>query len=255
MPLSTPTSAATATIQPPPSPTPLLPDTGWEELQIGLQRRIINLLDEQGTHLEQLYLLRINPQYFTFNIAYDPEAKTLEDWQHETNALIVLNGGFFRFENSSFIPNGLTIIDGLPIGIGYGPFGGMFVVTKDGPELRWLSQTPYDPNEMIYAALQSFPVLVKPGGILGFPEEHEDNLQARRTVLGQTKTGEFLFLVASIGYFTLHQLSSYLIQSDLNLDIALNLDGGPSTGLFLSMPREYVLSYVPVPVVITVSNP
>jgi hypothetical protein len=33
------------------------------------------------------------------------------------------------------------------------------------------------------------------------------------------------------------------------------LDGGPSTGLFLSMPREYVLSYVPVPVVITVSNP
>jgi uncharacterized protein YigE (DUF2233 family) len=215
---------------------------------------LINLFDENGRHVEELYTLRLDPDHYTFNIAFDPEGKVLESWQEDTDALVVMNGGFFRIENSGYIPNGLTIIAGESMGVSYGPFGGMFIVKDDGPELRWLSHSPYDPNEVILAALQSFPVLVKPGGTLGFPEENEDHIQARRSVIGQRKDGLILFFVASKGYFTLHTLSKYLVESDFELDIAVNLDGGPSSGLILSHPYKIIPSFVPLPVVITVSK-
>jgi hypothetical protein len=93
-------------------------------------------------------------------------------------------------------------------------------------------------------------VLVKPGGVLGFPEHFEDNLQARRTVIGQDQEGRILFVVAPRGHFTLHRLSRYLTESDLNLDIAINLDGGPSTGILVANPQEIIPSQTPLPIVI-----
>jgi uncharacterized protein YigE (DUF2233 family) len=246
------TSIQVATDTGTPSPTPALLDTGWVELQPGLERRIINYFDDENTHVEQIYALQLNPEYFTFDIAYHPGTKTLEAWQLETNALVVFNGGFFRIENETSIPNGLTILNGQAMGTSYGSFAGMFVVTHEGPELRWLADEPYDADETLVAAFQSFPLLVKPGGELGFSEENEDNLQARRSVIGQTKNGDLLFIITSKGYFTLHQLSVYLVESDFDLDIAINLDGGPSSGMLLSTPYEFVPSYIPLPIVITV---
>jgi hypothetical protein len=59
-------------------------------------------------------------------------------------------------------------------------------------------------------------------------------------------------IVAPQGYFTLHQLSVYLTESDLNLDIAFNLDGGGSTGVLVANPREIIPSKVLLPFVILV---
>jgi cellobiose-specific phosphotransferase system component IIB len=71
-------------------------------------------------------------------------------------------------------------------------------------------------------------------------------------VIAQDKEGRFLLIVAPQGYFTLHQLSAYLTDSDLDLDIALNLDGGGSTGLMVAKPREIIPSKVLLPFVILV---
>ena len=102
------------------------------------------------------------------------------------------------------------------------------------------------------AGLQSFPVLVKPGGEPGFPAELEDNVTARRTVIAQDREGRILLLVSPRGDFTLHRLSLHLTNSDLDLDIALNLDGGPSTGIMLAEPREVIPSQTLLPIVILV---
>lgn len=118
----------------------------------------------------------------------------------------------------------------------------MLAIHPDLAELRWLEEKPYDSYEPLQAALQSFPVLVKPGGELGFGVERENYAKARRTVIAQDKDGRILFIVAPQGYFTLHQLSVYLTESDLNLDIALNLDGGGSTGILVANPRELIPS-------------
>jgi exopolysaccharide biosynthesis protein len=71
-------------------------------------------------------------------------------------------------------------------------------------------------------------------------------------VLGQDRNGRILFIVAPQGYFVLHQLSVYLTESDLNLDIAVNLDGGGSTGVLVSDPREVIPPTRPIPFVILV---
>jgi hypothetical protein len=243
-PLPEPTSAA--------SPTLIIPDTGWKRLRPGLERRVINLLRETGEPLEHLLILRLEPDEFLFGVRYHPQPLSLEAWQSETDALIVLNGGYFRLEGGTPVPNGLIVLDGEAMGSSYGDFAGMLAVTQHGPELRWLAQDPYDPNEPLLAGLQSFPVLVKPGGVLGFPAGEEDNQAARRSVIGMDRDGRLLLMVASIGNFTLHTLSTYLVQSDFDLDIAVNLDGGPSSGMLLAEPFEVIPAYAPLPIVITV---
>lgn len=131
-------------------------------------------------------------------------------------------------------------------------YGGMLAIDPSGAELRWLVQEPYNSLEPLQAALQAFPMLVKPGGALGFPAARENYARARRTVIAQDNDGRILIIVAPQGYFTLHQISAYLTESDLNLDIALNLDGGGSTGILVANPREVIASKVLLPFVILV---
>jgi hypothetical protein len=253
-PLPTVTPIPTYTLTPAPTLTPTLkPPNGWDQLQPGLERRTLRITNENNA-LESLYVLRLDPTHFRFEVAYDPQGLLLDAWQAQTGALIVVNGGYFREENEQYLPNGLTVIDGATIGTSYGDFGGMFAVTETGPDLRWLAQRSYDPNEPLLAALQSFPILVKPGGELGFPAEHEDHLTARRTVIAQDREGRILLMVAPQGNITLHQLSAYLTASDLDLDIAINLDGGPSSGILLAEPSESIPTFSPLPIVIMVFN-
>lgn len=213
---------------------------------------MIRLFNDQSQHIESLYLFRLNQNLFRLDVAYRPAPLSLEDWQKETSALMIVNGGFYREENETPIPNGLTILNGQAFGSSYDSFGGMLAIGDGWAEVRWLAQKPYDSGEPLWAGLQSFPLLVKPGGELGFPAEFEDNVQARRTVIAQDREGHILFIVTPRGHFTLHQLSLYLTGSDLDLDIALNLDGGPSSGILLANPREIIPSQTLLPIVILV---
>ena len=129
----------------------------------------------------------------------------------------------------------------------------MLAVLPNRVEVRWLQSTPYDPAESLLAAVQSFPVLVKPGGVLGYPEE--DGSPSRRSVIAQDTSGRILIIVCPHGAFTLHQLALTLLESDLELQIALNLDGGTSTGLMatLSDYKIQIPGYAPIPAVITLN--
>jgi hypothetical protein len=266
LPTATTALAASATPLPiDPSPTAPVPsptsesiplvtpqDSGWEPLRKGLERRAIQVRDAEGLTLESLFILRVDPSLYAFRTAYQPQGKMLEGWLADSGALIAINGGYYRMEGETMIPTGLTIIDGGLMGESYGDFAGMLAVNEAGPDLRWLAQVPYDPAEALTSAVQSFPLLIKSGGELGFPAELEDYQQARRTVIARDRAGRFLLLVAPRGYFTLHQLSRFLTESDLELDIALNLDGGPSSGLLLAEPPGGEPALLPVPVVILV---
>lgn len=228
-----------------PSPPP---DTGWQPLRPGLERRILTLHDETERPYESLYLLRLEPDQFRFEIAYQPDApKGLLEWQAASGALIVVNGGFFTEANEA---TGLMVVDGQASGTSYVDFGGMLAITEAGPEIRWLVERPYTPDDSLRYALQSFPMLVKPGGVPGYLDE--DGRPARRTVIGMDENGRFLIILTRRSRFTLSQLSTWLAASDLDLDLALNLDGGTSSGLILAQPREELLPFVLLPAVITI---
>lgn len=246
--LPTPTLAASAPTAPSVTATPVNPDSGWSTLQPGLEQRVLNLTGPDGDWLESLLILRLQPQLFHFDVAYSPgEPQSLTSWQAQSGALLVVNGGFFTEEN---LATGLLISGGQRHGVSYEAFGGMFAVTADGPSLRWLPQQPYNPDEALQAALQAFPMLLTPGGVPG--PSSDDGQRARRTVVAQDNSGRILFLLAMRGHFTLYELSRYLQQSDLDLDMALNLDGGASTGLILADPPLFVPPLSLLPAVITV---
>ena len=234
------------------STTESTPDTGWSLLQPGLERRLIRIFNAQNQLVETMYIWRLDQKYFRFDVAFDQKGKSLEGWQKETSASLVMNGGYFRTENEKYFPNGLTILNGRSSGKSYQGYGGMLAINEYQAEVRWLVEKPYNAQEALHAALQSFPILVKPGGQLGFGPEREDHRPARRTVIGEDREGRILFILAPRGYFTLHQLSVYLTESDLKLDIALNLDGGGSTGILVSNPREMISPGTLLPFVVLV---
>jgi len=241
----------TPTLNAPPTVAPT-PEKGWSLLQPGLERRTDSIYNDQNQFAESLHIWRLDQKAFRLDVAYASTPKSLETWQGETNALMVVNGGFYSIDNERYFPDGLTIMDGQASGRSFNGYGGMLAIKESQAELRWLVQEPYNAYEALQAALQAFPILVKPGGGLGFGAERENNVSARRTVIGQDKAGRILFIVAPQGYFTLHQLSLYLTNSDLNLDIAINLDGGGSTGILVSNPYEIIPPNRSIPFVILV---
>ena len=249
-----PAPAATLVASPVPTALPTLrtsPEAGWSLVQPGLERRVFEVHNGQNQHVESLYVWRLDQRYFRLDVAYEERPKTLQTWQAQTRAAIVLNGGYYSIDNERYFPDGLTIVNGQASGRSFNS-GGMLAIQPSGAELRWLEERPYNPNERIQAALQSFPMLVRPGGELGYGPEKESHANARRTVIGQDKSGRILLMVAPQGYFTLHRLSAYLTESDLNLDMAVNLDGGGSTGILVANPEELISPTRPIPFVILV---
>ncbi|MFK7803733.1 MAG: phosphodiester glycosidase family protein [Anaerolineae bacterium] len=246
------------TTQPEPEPTEINAgpsDTGWITVQAGLETRDLPLLDpETGVVRERLTIIRLDPAQFRFDVGYTPgNPKTIDAWQRDSGALLVLNAGYFTAE---YAATGLTIAQGDSSGSSYGPFAGMVTINGDAPapnlDVRWLRQTPYSTAENLWGAFQAFPILVHSGGTAAFPASSDNGDQAQRTVIGKDKSGRVLILVTRRSWFTLSEMSSWLAQSDLDLQIAVNLDGGPSTGLILNHPNQQiqVLPFSPLPTVL-----
>jgi hypothetical protein len=149
-PTATPIPTFTAT----PSPTPTLPptleppsDTGWRWLRPGLERRLIKIYNDQNQQVESLYVFRLDQNQFRLDVGYHETPQTLESWQRETGALLVVNGGYFRIENEKYIPDGLIIVNGEKLGSSYESFAGMLAINDHEAELRWLIDKPSDPYE------------------------------------------------------------------------------------------------------------
>jgi uncharacterized protein YigE (DUF2233 family) len=126
--------------------------------------------------------------------------------------------------------------------------GGIFAVQAGEPDIRWLMRQPIQGNEEFEQAVQSFPVYVSRGGLTPL-NEHET--RAPRTVLVETGSGDFIVLLSFTSLFRTIDLPTWLLNSDLDVYNALNLDGGRSAGYWAG-EDDYWDSYVPLPAVIAV---
>jgi hypothetical protein len=245
-------TAAAPTLRPTSTASPVPPDTGWQTIEPGLEYRLRRWFDGAGETVETMHILRVDPAAYQFRVAYDPVAPaSVKEWAVRSGAMITVNGGYFTPEN---LATGLLIVDGVVHGTSYAGFGGMVAISSEGVGVRSLAEQPYVPGESLTGAIQSFPMLVLPGGSLGFPEE--DGIPSRRTVMGEDRAGRILIIVCPNGTFTLHKLAVELVGSDLDLHVALNLDGGTSTGLWVAsaeMPVQ-IPSLVGVPAVLLIDS-
>jgi len=230
--------------QPPATSSQPPTDTGWLSLHPGLDRREVVVPFPALEFAEHLILFRVDPAYFTFRVRYSPGfPRFVSEW--DTSARLVFNAGFFDENNAAL---GLLVSDGRSFGVSYADLGGMFAVVNGRPVIRSLIFQPYRLGEPLEQAVESFPTLIYPDGS---PFAKEDDVRARRTALGQDAAGRVYLIVAPHTAFTLAGLAAWLRASDLGLTIALNLDGGGSTG-YSAGRYDQVDSLVPIPAVIAV---
>ncbi len=213
-----------------PTATPVPMDTGWQILASGIEYRELDVTFQ--TRSDRLRLARVDPAHFNFRVLYAPsQPRQVSEWLASNEALqLVVNGGYFDPANHGL---GLLIRDGVITGRNYQGFGGMFAVKNDGSvQIRWNIQQPYVEGEGLKYALQNFPMMIIPGG--GPNDQIDDNGElAPRSIVGQDRSGRIIFIVSPNATFTLTGLSQWLSASDLDLNVALNLDGGTSAGVLL----------------------
>lgn len=245
----TPTAIISPTATPRPTATPVPRDSGWQVIAPGVEYRELKI--EQGERSDRLRIARIDPTQHRLRVLYDPDRpRRVGEWLAESNALVAVNGNFFDPQNHAL---GLVIQDGQRrAGVVYEGFGGMLAVGGDDVRVRWNVQEPYHDEPLTYA-LQNFPMLVLPGGTPN-PDIDDNGQVSLRTAVAQDRSGRIIFVVSPTPTFTLTEFGQWLAASDLDLEAALNLDGGTSSGLVLRSGNQRlgVDSWVNVPNVIVV---
>ena len=83
------TFTRTPTLSVPPTLDPT-PEAGWSLLQPGLEQSTDPIYNELNQQVESLHIWRLDQNYFRMDITYDLTPKSLETWQRETNALMVV---------------------------------------------------------------------------------------------------------------------------------------------------------------------
>ncbi|MBI3761389.1 MAG: phosphodiester glycosidase family protein [Chloroflexi bacterium] len=229
-------------------PTDQSSDTGWLPLGAGLERREIDVHPPEASLTERLILFRLDPETVAFRVHYTPgRVRVISSWAQAlaTKALplLIVNAGFFTDDNRVAA---FTVADGQAEGRSYVDFGGMFSVQERKSRLRSLTLEPLRPDESFDQAVQGFPVLVRPGRT---PFTSPDNQHSRRTAIAQTSTGQIVLVIAPHYSLTLVELAARLIDPKLDLAIAVNLDGGSSTGYWAGR-GDNLDSDKPIPAVI-----
>lgn len=235
-PTSTPISTATPVPTLKPSPTlmptvaPLTVD-GWQTVRSGVYIR--EMLADPISKTGRVDVVKIDPTQVDFHVRYQPEAPLkVRDWYSTTQALIVINSSFFDGAHRAV---GQLTSDGKSDGQVHQRMEGAFYLTGVGAAVWPLQGWVKPAGLQIVESVESFPMLLLPGGILN-PDIPNEARVARRTVVAVDRSGNLLFIVTPSSAFTLHGMGVWLANSDLDIDTALNFDGGSSSGLAVWTP-------------------
>jgi exopolysaccharide biosynthesis protein len=199
----------------------------------GIEHRDMDIRLE-GSRSVRAILVRLDPAWITFRVHYSPAAPyTISGWREQLpGASIIVNGGFFDTDDYAV---GMLVSDGQAYGQSYSGFGGMFQVDTGGlARVRSLVTEPYQ-GEALSQAVQAFPMLVEAPGVRA-PQDGGFDDNSRRTLIAQDSAGRIIIVVIPYQFITLNDLQTWLLASDLDVQIALGLDGGRSTGMVISTP-------------------
>lgn len=226
----------------------------WKEASKGIEFCRFEITADKKT-IETVAAVRIAPEFNKIRVfhSFDYEktvAKTIEEWQKETSAIVMINGAQYM-SDPYYMPCALVICDGLTKGPRANPqVRGMFVAepkTSGVPRATILdfdydhfdaSTTPYTQG------VQHWPILLDRNGKV---KVKKSDLQANRTVVARDTDGNVLFFTTEGGFFTLYHFGQFLKDSNARPDrgfrihTALNMDGGFEANMIVKSPA---LSYV-----------
>ena len=229
-----PTITPSSTAAPPtPKPSPTLMPTvapitadGWQPIRSGIFLR--EMLSDPISKTGRVEVVKIDPAEVDFHVHYQPESPlTVHEWYSTTQALVVINSSFFDGAHRAV---GQLTTDGKSDGQSHERMEGAFYLTGVGAAVWPLRNWTKPAGLQIIESIESFPMLLLPGGIVN-PDIPNDARTARRTAVAVDRSGDLLFIATRSSSFTLHGMAVWLANSDLDIDTALNFDGGSSSGI------------------------
>lgn len=222
----------------------------WNQWTPGVELRYEHW-KSAGNNEDTVTIARFDLHHVHISVGYQPyQPLSLNNWMKQSNALAVIDGGFFDIRNHAVA---LLISNGQSYGTAYSGFGGMLSVDNQNKvSLRSLREQPYDPdNEQLEQATQASPMLMTAGQRTQFQANASTH---RWSVVAMDKQGRLLLIVSPSLAFSLDELADLLVSSDLSLQTALNLDGGASTGLYINGGNQKVaidaITLLPIAIII-----
>jgi uncharacterized protein YigE (DUF2233 family) len=185
--------------------------------------------------VETLAVVRVDPAYNAFRV-FHHAPQSITSWQKEVGAPVVFNASYYSKDGR---PCGLILSNGNIVGPLRNPqMRGMFVAEPKGmsPDLPRatildLIAAPVNPRNLPWTqGVQSFPLLLDTKGHIRVRSSEKT---AQRTVIATDRHGNILVINTAYGYFTLYDLARFLKSSSLEIDTALNLDGGTEAQLHI----------------------
>ncbi|MFA6474775.1 MAG: phosphodiester glycosidase family protein [Patescibacteria group bacterium] len=193
----------------------------WTKVQPGVQFKQVL---EQA---ELFDIIKIDPTKVDISVKVDETTPlSVADWQTKLDATVVINGSYFD-EAYQLVTRTQTNDQT------YGPLltgqTGAFYQVASSWQLGNIKDVALsDTNQLI----QSYPILVEQGEAL---VEDSNGAVAQRTVVALDASGKIYFIIAEHGVLTLQQMATIIAAwTEPNIETALNLDGGTSTGLVIA---------------------
>jgi len=195
---------------------------------LGLYDKISNQAEEINISAKNiLTIIKLIPNEYKASIEYDSKGRIVSQWKNN-NEEIVINGAYF---NEDYLPSGFLVVNNKRIG------NDMFDQDKSGLlfinggqiSIRDTNVDSISPTENFEFALQSYPFLIK-----NFqPAIKIDSAKkARRTAIGIDKDNNIYVIMVNLKEISLYEFMNYLLSTDVPFVNVLNLDGGPSTGIY-----------------------
>ncbi len=209
-----------------PAPTSASPPASdWQTIAPGLE---LHRSLATGSLFGQAYALRVDPRLFQLRAHYEPgEARSFEDWLDALPGVVAfINANFF---DSDFHINGLLVADGVSHGRPWLTRGGTLLLRDGLPILQQNQMRPWQVGDL-QQAVQGFPMLV----LNGQPAYRRSGPPARRSVVALDRSGRVLLLATPLLGPSLADMAAWLAASDLDIESALNLDGGGSTMFYVN---------------------
>jgi len=223
----------------------------WEQIKPGFEAAVIRLGYGIRLGLPDVYVLRFDPELFTFKPYHEKEYGPAEPESHDKerniagwaerlpDAAALLNGGQYH-KSRDYI--GILRRDGKYLSSQpHRSWQGYFVSgpKKEGPEAPRamildleLKETPYKPEDYLNV-MQSLMLFDSRGRI----RVNKSLYLAGRAVIGEDKEGKIWFIM-NPGAISLHDLAVALKDPQLGLVRALCLDGGFEAQIYYQRAPE-----------------
>jgi Phosphodiester glycosidase len=172
----------------------------------------------------EAWAVRFEPARFKLGLEWSATGLHIPD-SIAPGYIVALNGGYFE---PDLRPSGLLIDQGREVQARSGG-SGVLVLENGQAKLLRLHDLKPSPSASV---LQAWPFLIEPGGDDGI--HRDDEKRSRRSAIGLDAQGRGLLVAVPQDGVSLYGL----MQACRNLGavVALNLDGGPSTGFALGIP-------------------